>query len=89
MALEAHHPAHHHPRSRPCKPVPIRHNPRPSFPLSRPPSPTGRAGVRATPTSKNKKGVLPMTAEWLIVPVSIALGLLAAWVEHSRLRRIP
>ena len=30
-----------------------------------------------------------MTAEWLIVPVSIVLGLLAAWVEHSRLRRAP
>ena len=30
-----------------------------------------------------------MIAEWLIVPVSIALGLLAAWVEHRRLRRIP
>ena len=30
-----------------------------------------------------------MIAEWLIVPVSIALGLLAAWIEHSRLRRTP
>ncbi len=30
-----------------------------------------------------------MTAEWLIVPLSVALGLLAAWIEHSRLRRMP
>ncbi len=30
-----------------------------------------------------------MTAEWLIVPLSIVLGLLAAWAEHRRLRRVP
>ena len=49
----------------------------------------GRPQPAPAPTSKNKKGALPMIAEWLIVPISIALGLLAAWVEHSRLRRIP
>ena len=90
LTVSLRHPSRR-PRSRPCKTVPIRHNPRPSFPLARESTPSlwERVGVRATPTSKNKKGALPMIAEWLIVPVSIALGLLAAWIEHSRLRRTP